>query len=1094
MRFDFLRRVVSRRTAIVCLIALACSGGDDPTGPDNAGSAAVGSITVSAGNNQSVGPGEVVPVRPVLKVLSDRDRPLQGATVAFAIENGGTLDAASVTTDANGEAILPRWGAPLIVGEFAVNATATGSGGSSRSARIAASVTDNQVQSVTQAIPATGGTMTIPANVPPLGGLQIQVPGGSFPGSTTFSIAYGAAPPLPSHLTLASPLIGIAAGSIVADSIIYLTIPSTQTVGTGQVLRAFVLATDNTLIPMSTYQSTTSSITVGITDFRPQTSGGVSLSLGSSVSAAAKVAPAVSVNWGVRILIALWTVPTTGVFSSGFVMGTNNLAFANYGSFAHPGGFCAGSTFAAGGWYLRSPPARQKYPPLMTPAETGDWFLADQLNPAIRLANELQKTYGPVNNSITQWKYDRLVQNDREVWANVLFQLAYGGRPVYVTVWTANKAAGHAILAYKADAATGQIFISDPNYPEDATRTMQWHRGTGTWDPFMASPNRTAPNNTPYVLFADATYLFHEESAGISGIINAYTANGLIASYPRAQGTVTLKSGTVVSINGETPTFDVQSRDNPLRPTFSDIGNGVYHSINVTNGSATPGAGLAITSATVLTVPLKSGQNKIVVVLWKGVGAAAKWFDAKVLTVNRAQPKLQFSTQPSNANEGASLGSVKIALVDEDGGAVNEAKSLTVTLEGGTAGAVLSGGGAVTTLAADGTVTLSGLSVNKAGTGYTLKVTGALLQPVSSASFNIAGGNASFTGRVMHAVTTNGLAGATIVATLVDGSSSGSTTSSGSGDWAITGLSEGTYTIVASLTGFVSTSAQSQVLTAPTTIVEPIPLVPSGTPGGVFGNIRNAINSQLVTSLTTVEARSGMNATTGAVVFSQNTSTGSYALANLPAGVYTLVATNPAFSPASRTGVVVGGGGVIQGPDLVMNPLAGGAAARVVLSWGSTPSDLDSHLTGPLAAGRFWTYFSAPGNCFGVPWACLDVDDTNGNGPETMSIMQITPGVYRYYVYDFSNRFNGASTALRNSGAKVEFYVGATLLRTFFVPGSAGNAWAVFEWDGTTLTVLNQIFVINGTPQPALIVNPPLVPTMMEELQRLSQLPPKPPR
>ena len=188
--------------------------------------------------------------------------------------------------------------------------------------------------------------------------------------------------------------------------------------------------------------------------------------------------------------------------------------------------------------------------------------------------------------------------------------------------------------------------------------------------------------------------------------------------------------------------------------------------------------------------------------------------------------------------------------------------------------------------------------------------------------------------------------------------------------------------------------------------------------------------------------------------------------------------------------LVVGGGPATQGPDLVMNPLGGGVA-RVVLTWGATPSDLDSHMTGPTTGGaRFWRYYASPGNCQVAPFVCLDVDDVSGHGPETMTIGQLTPGVYRYYVYDFSNRTNNASTALGSSGAKVQLFIGGQV-HNFFVPSGTGNAWAVFTWDGTTVTPLNQLYTINGTPQPARLLGLSFPDAVQADLRRLLDLPPK---
>ena len=1087
--------------ALLCLVALGCGGGAEGsavTGPDAAGAHSAGSISVASGANQSAAPGQAVPIAPVLRATSERGRPLQGATLSLAPDGGrGTLDGTAIVTDANGEATLPRWIAPLSAGDFSVSVSAAGQGGTIVTTHVNASVADVSTPLTTETIGATGGSLVVAATAP-LSGLQIAVPPGALTQATTFSVASGPAPTLPSEFTLASPLIGISAANTVSDSIITVRIPATGTAGTGMTLRAFVIAADNGLIPLPTISSDATSITVGLSDFTGPATASMQLQLPS----ATRVEPSVLPGFGIRILIAFWSLPTSGVFQTGFATGRDNLEFVNYGSFAASHGYCAGSTVLAGGWFrwksgVAQLTARAEFPGLLTPAETGNWLFTDQLNPAIRLATALQRTYGPPENSIGSWKAMHLKQNDRAVWENVLFQVKYSAQPVFLVVYNATLTAGHAVLAYRVDASNGQIYVSDPNYPENAGRVVQWH--AGTFSPFLAKANAGEADSTEYTRFADGTYLFWENRNGISATIDQYLQTGLVAQYPRAMGVVTLKSGQVVAVDALTNLISVQSRDDVLHLTVTNIGSGTVHVVNTANGVASDEHGLAVPSNnTDITIPLASGQNRIGLVLWKTLPVAppppalpASWWDTKLLVVTRAQPTLAFLTQPASAQENASLGAVRIGLVDEDGTPVPEVRSLDITLQGGTAGAVLSGGGTVTT-GADGTVTVPALSVDRAGTGYTLLVSGNQLGAVSSAAFTISAGG-TFTGHVMHAVTSAGLAGVSVV--VHNATQSLATTTSASGDWTVSGLSPGTFQVDASKSGFVSTSVFGQVVTPPSTVVENIPLSPTATPGGIFGSIRNATTAALITSATLVEARAGMNATSGTVVASQLTSTGSYALANLPAGVYTLVAHNAAYSDGSHTGVVSGGGTAATGPDLVLNPLAGGAAARVVLSWGATPYDLDSHLTGPVAgsSNRFWVYWSSRGSCSAAPFACLDVDDTNGYGPETMTISQVATGVYRYYVYDFTNRNATSSTALGLSGAKVEFYVGSTLVRTFFVPGGTGNAWAVFEWNGSAVTVLNQLYTTSGVPQPAMIVGASPAADASAEIQQLAHQPAKRP-
>jgi uncharacterized protein YfaP (DUF2135 family) len=64
---------------------------------------------------------------------------------------------------------------------------------------------------------------------------------------------------------------------------------------------------------------------------------------------------------------------------------------------------------------------------------------------------------------------------------------------------------------------------------------------------------------------------------------------------------------------------------------------------------------------------------------------------------------------------------------------------------------------------------------------------------------------------------------------------------------------------------------------------------------------------------------------------------------------------------------------------------------RIVLTWGETPRDLDSHLDTPSGCHVFYGRKQCRGE------ASLDTDVTDSFGPETINIAKLEPGVYKYF-------------------------------------------------------------------------------------------------
>lgn len=218
--------------------------------------------------------------------------------------------------------------------------------------------------------------------------------------------------------------------------------------------------------------------------------------------------------------------------------------------------------------------------------------------------------------------------------------------------------------------------------------------------------------------------------------------------------------------------------------------------------------------------------------------------------------------------------------------------------------------------------------------------------------------------------------------------------------------------------------------------------------GDVSGTIVDATDANPIANATV---------TIDGVGFETTDSNGQYSFTNVPAGTYTIRATRPNYSQNSRQITVTQGNPLIV--NLALSPdISGSEEYRVVLTWGENPSDLDSHLWTP--GGTYHIYYSSRGSDTTDPYAILDRDDTNSFGPETITIVQSYPGIYKYSIFNFSR---GGDNVLSESGAHVDLYDSSGLLNSWDVPGGSGLWWNVFQLNAETgaVTDINQISSTN---------------------------------
>ena len=164
---------------------------------------------------------------------------------------------------------------------------------------------------------------------------------------------------------------------------------------------------------------------------------------------------------------------------------------------------------------------------------------------------------------------------------------------------------------------------------------------------------------------------------------------------------------------------------------------------------------------------------------------------------------------------------------------------------------------------------------------------------------------------------------------------------------------------------------------------------------------------------------------------------------------------------------------------------------RVVLSWGGTPNDLDSHIVYP----ENHVYFSEKQGRD----AHLDVDDTDSYGPETITLRKKRFGeTYVYAVRDFTNSGSLQSSALSHSQAKVFVYIGQSLVRTYYVPqNQIGNLWTVFRITGNgEIQDINNLQSVDGAVADLLrplqndaqsVANLPVVPQALGDAKALNK-------
>jgi hypothetical protein len=125
---------------------------------------------------------------------------------------------------------------------------------------------------------------------------------------------------------------------------------------------------------------------------------------------------------------------------------------------------------------------------------------------------------------------------------------------------------------------------------------------------------------------------------------------------------------------------------------------------------------------------------------------------------------------------------------------------------------------------------------------------------------------------------------------------------------------------------------------------------------------------------------------------------------------------------------------------------------RIVVTWNERPPDLDAHLwTGDPTQPHIFQDGRGVCDNPGQTHHCLDRDDQDGIGPETISIIEAQDGWYHFAVQKYEPCFpDPCPEPIESSGAVVYFYDFTGLREAMTVPVSNPenkNFWYVFKFE-----------------------------------------------
>jgi hypothetical protein len=299
---------------------------------------------------------------------------------------------------------------------------------------------------------------------------------------------------------------------------------------------------------------------------------------------------------------------------------------------------------------------------------------------------------------------------------------------------------------------TAQLADANNNAVSTAGNVVTWSK-TGTGGSFGAPTSTTNASGVATVTFTTNSVAgtVHTVTGTDAGSLTGTTSN--ITTTPGAATKYLVTSSSSTPVAGSNVTITAQLAD-ANNNAVSTAGKVVTWSKTGTGGSF--GSPTSTTNASgVATVTFTTHTVSATVHTVTGTdNTSLSGTSSAITTTFGVATKLSIGQQPTNAIAGASVNpAVTVQIQDANGNIVtsDNATSVSFALGNNPGGGTLSGSLSVT--ANSGTATFSDLSINKAGTGYTLVATSVpALTSATSAGFNITAGAVSVSQSVVSVV------------------------------------------------------------------------------------------------------------------------------------------------------------------------------------------------------------------------------------------------------------------------------------------------------------------------------------------------------